>query len=136
MPRPPLASDTPMPSTPISARSDHTLATRSASARAPSPLRAPWASVPSGQAARTTSGGHSLARRSATASRKASWSSVKAKRMSSLLPRQAEHALGRDVALDLVGARVDRAGEGELPALAPGPVELGLGTEDVEGGLV
>ena len=55
--------------------------TWSASARAPSPLRAPCASVPSGHAARTTSGGHSLARRSRTASRKASWSSVKANRI-------------------------------------------------------
>src|SRR5688572_21402457 len=124
-----------MPSTPMVASSVHTRSTRSASARAPSPGLAPCESGPSGHAARTTSGGHSLASRSRTASRKASWSSVNANRIV-LLPRQAEVALGGDVALDLVGAGVDGAGQGELPALRPAVVELGERPEQVERGLV
>ena len=48
-------------------------------------------------------------------------------------PRQ---ALGGDVALDLVGAGVDRARQRELPALAPRALELGVGAEQVERDLV
>ena len=55
----------------------------------------------------------------ATASRNASWSSVKAKRTAAYFLGQPEHALGDDVALDLVGARVDRARQRELVALHP-----------------
>ena len=56
------------------------------------------------------------------------------------LPRQAEHALGDHVALDLVRARVDRARERELVALHPGRVvaveQLGVRAEQVERELV
>src|SRR5438552_937884 len=47
-----------------------------------------------------------------------------------------QDALGHDVALDLVGAGVDRTGQGELEALVPRPFELGLGTKEPEGRLV
>src|ERR1700722_2946810 len=57
-------------------------------------------------------------------------------RSASLSPRQPEHPLGDDVALDLVRAGVDRAGEGELEALHPGAVDLGVRAEEAEGDLV
>ena len=64
------------PSTPMSASAAHTCVDPlAATARAGTARR-----LASGHAARTTSGGHSLASRSRTASRNASWSSVKAKR--------------------------------------------------------
>src|SRR5439155_13522734 len=50
--------------------------------------------------------------------------------------RQSEHSFGGDVALDLVGARVDRAGQRELVALLPRRVEIELGADQVEGDLV
>ena len=53
------------------------------------------------------------------------WSSVNANRTVSP-SRQAEHALGDDVALDLVGAGIDRAGQGEQVVVEPAAV-LGRG---------
>ena len=74
------------------------------------------------QAARTTAGVHSLARRSRTASRNATWSSDSA----NLIAGSPRHTLGGDVALDLVRAGVDRAGQGELPCPSlHGPSTLG-----------
>ena len=59
---------------------------------------------------RTASGEHSLERRSATVSRNSELIVGEGEaHLGDLLPRQAEHALGDDVALDLVGAGVDRA---------------------------
>ena len=52
------------------------------------------------------------------------------------VPRQAEQALGDDVALDLVGPGVDRAGQREEEAAAPRAVELGRRAEQVQRGLV
>ena len=52
------------------------------------------------------------------------------------LAGQAEDALGDDVALDLVGAGVDRAGQREEVAVGPARLDLGLGPEQVERGLV
>ena len=40
--------------------------------------------------------------------------------------RQSQHSLGGDVALDLVGARVDGTRQCELVALFPGRVEIGV----------
>src|SRR3954469_19128240 len=119
-PRPPLASGTSAPSTPISPSATHA-----------APLRPSAFS----QAARTTAGAHSFARRSRTASRNASWSSVNANSIR-LLPGQAEDTLGDHVALDLVGARVDRARQRELVALHPRRLELGLVAEQCECRLV
>ena len=73
-------------------------------------------------ASRTTAGGHSLASRSRTASRNASWSSVKAKRIglaSTLARGRPSTRSAIDVALDLVRARVDRSRQRELVALHP-----------------
>ena len=149
-PMPPSASGTRSDSTPIASRLSHT----------------PRSSSPGGasSAARTTAGVASFASRSRTASRKATWSSDSANLMAGSsscrggkrqrrrdrhaeagAERRPEHAgssrepqdaLGGDVALDLVGAGVDRARQRELPALAPRPLELGLGSEEVEGDLV
>ena len=52
------------------------------------------------------------------------------------LPGEAEDALGDDVPLDLVGARVDRSGQREQVAVRPGRRDLGLRSEQVERGLV
>ena len=60
------------------------------------------------------------------------WSSVRGRTSSG----EPQEALGGDVALDLVGAGVDRARQRELPALAPRALELGVGAEQVEGDLV
>src|SRR5689334_19191375 len=90
-------------------------------------------------ASRTCAGVHSLVSRSRVASRNAICSSVNAK-CTCLLPREAEHALGDHVALDLVGARVDRARERELVALHPRRVvaveQLGMAAEQIEAELV
>src|SRR5262245_59222537 len=51
-------------------------------------------------------------------------------------PGQTQQAFGGDVALDLVGAGVDRTRQRELVALRPRSFELGLGTEEVERELV
>src|SRR3954447_15359722 len=139
-PRPPCSSATATPSTPTSASARQTPSTRSASARAPSPGFAPPETSPSGHAARTTSGGHSLARRARTASRNAIWSSVNPNLIGTSAPPssawQAQAALGRDVALDLVGPGADRAGQRELPALRPRARRLRVGREQVERDLV
>ena len=115
-PRPPSDSGASTPSTPIVASADQ--------ARRSTPsVDAPSFDAGVDHAARSTSGGHSRASRSRTASRNASWSSVNAKRTCrpSLGPWQPEHALGDHVALDLVRARVDRSGQRELVALASSP---------------
>src|SRR5918996_2331957 len=123
-PSPPPGSGTQAASTPMSASRSHT----------------PRSSAPAAasHAARTASGGHSLSSRSRTASQKASWSSSNPKNTPGLRlpPREAEHPLGGDVALDLVGAGVDRSRQRELPALRPGSLDLGAGPEQVEGDLV
>src|ERR671918_750568 len=123
-PSPPPGSGTQAASTPMSASRSHT----------------PRSSAPAAasHAARTASGGHSLSSRSRTASRKASCSSSNPKNTPGprLHPREAEHPLGGDVALDLVGAGVDRSRQRELPALQPGSLDLGAGPEQVEGELV
>src|SRR3954453_16585111 len=49
---------------------------------------------------------------------------------------QSQHPLGGDVALDLVRARVDGSGEGELVALLPGRIEIEIGANEIEGDLV
>src|SRR3954454_18269667 len=50
--------------------------------------------------------------------------------------RQAQHALGDDVALDLVRARVDGAGQGEDVPLGPvGVSQLAVPAQEIEGGL-
>src|SRR5574337_1784329 len=94
------------------------------------------------QTSRKCSGAASVMKNRLTASRNASWSSVKAKSMSApSVLRQAEHALGDDVALALVAAGVDRTGLREQESLQPvvhlGVVDqLGARAQDVHGGLV
>src|SRR5262245_10558268 len=73
---------------------------------------------------RLCSSGAALAKKSRVELRSSCWSSDSSKRIGSGL-RQAEHALGDDVALHLGRSRVDgaRAGPQELP----GPVDVGPG---------
>ena len=74
-------------------------------------------SAPAASAARSAATGHSCSRTWRTACRRAHLSSEKAKYMSA--PRQSEQALGHHVALDLVGAGVDGAGQREQIAVQP-----------------
>src|ERR1035437_53687 len=128
-PRPPRGSGTVSPTTPISAKVVH----RS--------VRAAGAS----NAARKSSGVHSLVRTWRTASRNSVCCSVKANRTVNPPdpsgPRQPEQALGHHVPLDFVGAGVDRTGQCEQEAVEPriarhsaAPGELGLGSEQPQRG--
>src|SRR5690606_19368572 len=131
MPRPPCSSGTDRAVRPCSA------ILRRSSGERPSSVS---------QISRSISGGASVIRKRLIASRKANWSSVKVKSMSASSGfRQTEHALGNDVALDLVGARVDRAGLGEQEAFQPVAVihclrcvavQLTERAKDTHGGLV
>src|SRR3990167_10406633 len=97
------------------------------------------------QISRSISGAASVIRKRLMASRKVSWSSVKVKSIARSLLRQTEHALGDDVALNFVGAGVDRAGLGEQKTLQPTRrvagsrrigQQLATGTENAHGSLV
>src|SRR5690606_2608211 len=131
MPRPPCSSGTDRAVRPCSA------ILRRSSGERPSSVS---------QMSRSISGGASVIRKRLIASRKANWSSVKVKSMSASSGfRQAEHALGNDVALDFVGPGVDRAGLGKQEALQPVAVvhrfrrlagQLAVGAEDAHGGFV
>src|SRR5690554_1741524 len=131
-----------MPSPPSSSGTDSAVRPCSAILRRSSGERP--SSVP--QISRSISGDASVIRKRLIASRKASWSSVKVKSMSASSGfRQTEHALGNDVALDLVGTGVDRPGLGKQEALQPVTMvhrlrrvagELAIGAEDAHGGFV
>src|SRR6202167_687536 len=143
-PSPPSASATRVPVTPISASPRQTAGTP------PSPPSPPFPPSPSfppspgsaapGHADRISAGVARAASSASAASRSAAASSATAKRIEPVPfwsgARQAEQALGDDVALDLVGARVDRPGQRELEAAAPWPLRLGVRAEQFHRGLV
>src|SRR5690349_19965597 len=139
-PRPPSDSGARMPTTPISTSWSHSRGMR------------PVSFV---HASRRRVALHSLSRRSRTASRNASWSSVNANLipypphnrspaafgMGLALPTpsfapQPKDAFGDDVALDLVGPGIDGALERKLAALLIVTDEFGVRAEHVERELV
>src|SRR5690606_28054778 len=112
-----------MPSPPCASGTDNAVSPCSAILRRSSGERPSSVS----QISRSISGGASVIRKRLIASRKASWSSVKVKSISASSGfRQTEHALGDDIALDFVGAGIDRAGLGKQEALQPVAVFDGL----------